>query len=236
MNAIERELKLTPQDPALLDRLAAAPRLGPFEVVDAGRELQRNTFFDTQARALSAARLAFRRRTLAGHDLATWTLKGEGELVRGIAARPEIEVQLAADTPPALVIGAVGQAARHRGAAALAEQLADALASGAPGLPRFAAYLEMSTERRLRMLRAPEAPHAAESWDAELALDRVQLIGHDYSEVELEVELRRGDERALEAARSAIAQLGPVRESHGSKLSRALEHLAACRCPSADQV
>ena len=225
MNAIERELKLTPEDPALLDRLAAAPRLGPFEVVHAERERQRNTFFDTPTRALGSARLAFRRRTLAGQVMATWTLKAEGEAVRGIASRPEVEVQLAADTPPALAIGALGQAARQRSASALAEQLSDALVSGSPGLPRFEAYLEMSTDRRLRMLRAP-----AEGWQAELALDRVQLIGHAYAEVELEVELRRGDERALEAARTAIAELGPVRESHGSKLSRALEHLAVCGC------
>ena len=38
----------------------------------------------------------------------------------------------------------------------------------------------------------------------EMALDRVRLIGHTYSELEIEVELKRGDEAALDAARTRL--------------------------------
>jgi inorganic triphosphatase YgiF len=64
----------------------------------------------------------------------------------------------------------------------------------------------------------------------ELALDRVRLLGHKYEEVEIEAELKRGDEQALEAVRTAIEALGAVSESNGSKLSRAMAHLQACAC------
>jgi inorganic triphosphatase YgiF len=63
-----------------------------------------------------------------------------------------------------------------------------------------------------------------------MALDRVHLVGHTYAETEIEVELRRGDEAALKAARRAIEALGEVHASVGSKLSRALEHARDCAC------
>jgi inorganic triphosphatase YgiF len=85
--------------------------------------------------------------------------------------------------------------------------------------------LETQTERTI--LDLEDAEHG---WAAEMALDRVQLLGHRYQETEIEVELRRGDEAALEAARQAIEALGEVHESHGSKLSRALAHARACAC------
>jgi inorganic triphosphatase YgiF len=227
MHGIERELKLTPDQPELLDRLAAVERLGPFEVTARAREQQRNSFFDTRDGSLRAARLALRRRVVVGRPMALWTLKAEGELFRGIASRPEVEMQLDGDLPPALAVGVLGQGARERGSPALAEQLADALA-GSP-LPRPDPYLELETDRRLLELRASEP-----GWEAELALDRVQLLGHPaFGELEIEVELKRGDERALEAARGAIVALGAVRESDGTKLTRALSHLASCHCPPA---
>ena len=214
---LERELKRTPADPALLERLEALDQLGPFAVVARRREWQRNAFFDTPTRALRAARLAFRRRTLAGSRLAAWTLKGEGLTARGIAARPEVELRLDADTPPALVLAVLGRAARERKSVALAEQLADALAGSPP--PLTEPYLELETDRRLLQLEA-----ATEGWAAEMALDRVRMVGHQYAEAEIEVELRRGDDEALEAARTAIAALGAVQPATGSKLSRALAH------------
>ena len=220
---IERELKLVPADARLLDRLAAVERLGELEAVGRHRELQRNSFFDTASRALSSARVGFRRRTVDGRRLATWSLKSDAKLVGGVATRSEIELQLDPSMPPALSIGALREAARSRGAAALAEHVADALASG--GLPLARPFLEMETDRVVVDLEAPER-----GWSVELALDRVRLVGHAYDEVEIEAELKRGDEAALQSAREAIAALGDVRPSEGSKLSRAMAHLAACDC------
>jgi inorganic triphosphatase YgiF len=157
--------------------------------------------------------------------MATWTIKSEGQTLRGVAVRPEIELQLAADMPPAMVLGTLQQAARQRGAAALAEEVADALARAGGGLVLAAPVLETQTERTVVELEATE-----HGWAAEMALDRVQLLGHNYQETEIEVELRRGDDAALDAARQAIEALGEVHESHGSKLSRALEHVRACTC------
>jgi inorganic triphosphatase YgiF len=215
---LERELKLTPADPALLDRLEALEVLGPFAVVSRSRERQRNAFFDTPARALQAARLGFRRRTIAGTSLAIWTLKGAGLMHHGVAARPEVEVRLDADTPPALALAVLGRAAREWRNAALAEQLGDALAGSPP--PTTKPYLELETDRRLLQLDA-----TAEGWAAEMALDRVRMVGHEYAEMEIEVELRRGGDEALEAARREIAALGAVQPATGSKLARALAHL-----------
>jgi inorganic triphosphatase YgiF len=85
--------------------------------------------------------------------------------------------------------------------------------------------LETHTERRILDLEA-----ADRGWAAELALDRVRLVGHGYAEVEVEVELKRGSEEALDAARVAISAMGEVAESSGSKLSRALAHVRDCHC------
>jgi inorganic triphosphatase YgiF len=69
--------------------------------------------------------------------------------------------------------------------------------------------------------------------EVELALDRMRVAHHDYAEVEIEAELKRGDATALDTVRQAIESLGEVRESDGSKLSRAMAHVADCRCGSA---
>jgi inorganic triphosphatase YgiF len=138
-----------------------------------------------------------------------------------VSSRTEIEVQLDPDTPPALAIEALRQAARQRGAAALADELGDALADG--GLPLATPFLETVTERTILDLEA-----ADRGWRVELALDRVRLVGHAYAELEIEAELKHGDDAALEAAREAITALGPTHESEGSKLSRAMAHVAAC--------
>ena len=221
MRLIERELKLRPDDAALLDRLAPVDHLGPFQVVARRAEQQRNSFFDSRTRALGSARLALRRRCIPGQSLATWTLKSEGELVRGIASRPEVELRLRDDMPPMMALGALTQAARQRGAAALAEEVADAMVGSPPPLAR--PFVEMVTDRRVLDLRDT---HGAE---LELALDEVRLEDHRaYVEQEIEAELRRGEESALEVARAAIAELGRVHDSQGSKLSRALDHLRAC--------
>jgi inorganic triphosphatase YgiF len=224
MSSEERELKLTPRDAALLDALWQLDELGPFQVTARRTEEQRNSFFDTRERALRQAHIGFRRRTIAGQKMATWTLKAEGGLFRGIATRPEVELQLDSDMPPALAIGTLGEVARQRGASALAEQVGDALVGR--GLPLAQPVLEMKTVRRVLDLEAP-----AERWRCEMALDTVSLIEHPrHTEVEIEVELKRGDDTALEAARAAIETLGPVDESVGSKLSRALDHLEHCTC------
>ena len=223
MSDIERELKLVPLDPQLLDTLASVDHLGEFVATSRRRELQRNSFFDTASRTLATARVGFRRRTIEGHTLAAWTLKADGEKLRGVMSRAEIELHLDADMPPALAIGALRQAAQQRGARELAEDVGDALAVG--GLPRKDPYLETETDRRIVDLEI-----ATRGWSVELALDRVQVAGHAYSEIEIEAELKRGDDAALEAVRSAIEALGEVRESDGSKLSRAIAHVQNCHC------
>jgi inorganic triphosphatase YgiF len=220
---LERELKLVPREAALLDTLAQVQRLGPFAARGRRREHQQNAFFDNRDRTFKVARIGFRRRRVEGERLATWSIKGDTDLVRGLAIRAEIELQLDPDLAPALVIGTLRDAARSRGAAALGEAVADALAAG--GLPLAAPVLELETDRTIVDLEAPET-----SWSVELALDRVSLVGHRYSELEIEAELKRGDDNALHAAWEAIVALGEVEESRGSKLSRALAHLSACRC------
>jgi inorganic triphosphatase YgiF len=221
----ERELKLTPDDPALLERLAAAERVGELVAKSRHRELQHNSFFDTPERALTRARMGFRRRTIDGHKMATWALKADGSHVAGVATRTEIELQLDPDMAPALALSALGQAARQRGATVVAQELADALANG--GLPLAAPFLETATERTIVDLES-----ARRGWAIELALDRVRLLGHDFQELEIEAELKSGDEAVFESVRHAIEALGKVRDSDGSKLSRALAHLAGCTCAS----
>jgi inorganic triphosphatase YgiF len=215
MEGEERELKLRPLAEELLDRLEAVDTLGPFRVVRRWRERQRNAFFDTPGGALRAAAVALRRRQVDGQRQVVWTAKGPGRTSGGVTSRPEIEVVLGPDLPPALAVGLLEQAARERGAPLLAE----ALAQSPP--PTSRPYLELETDRRLARLEAAER-----GWRAELALDRVGLTGHpEYHELEVEVELERGDDEALVEARRAIEGLGAVQESHGSKLSRALAYV-----------
>ena len=212
MSTIERELKLVPEDAALLDLLAAQTRFGELSVVGRRHEVQRNSFFDTASKTLSAAHVGFRRRTVEGESLATLVaeVKRRG-LTRGDHARNEIEVQLDAETPPAgwhLAHCATRLTSGAR--TALAEEVAAARVSPTE-LPLRTPFLEMQTERTILDLDA-----TTQGWSVELALDRVQLVGHDYAEVEIEAELKRGDEAALEAARHAIEALGAVHEAQTS--------------------
>jgi inorganic triphosphatase YgiF len=219
VSSVERELKLVPLDADLLQRLADLKQLGPFAVSGRRRERQHNSFFDTRTNALRRARIGFRRRVVDRRPNATWTVKAEGDSARGVSSRPEVELQLSRLASPLEVLDLLQQAARERGAAALADQLAHALSDGSAPLPR--PYLETDTDRWVLDLSAPER-----GWEAELALDQVGLVGHArYEDREIEVELKRGDEAALEAARRAIEALGAVRESDGSKLSRALDYI-----------
>jgi inorganic triphosphatase YgiF len=222
--AVERELKLVPRDAGLLDQLEVVDRLGEFAVQRRRRERQRNSFFDTASRALAAARIGFRRRIVDGERLAAWTLKADGQRSQGVAIRTEIELHLDPDMPPIMALSALRQAARQRGAVALSEALGEALATG--GLPLAQPVLETETERAVADLTA-----SAQGWEIELALDHVRMPGHDYAEVEIEAELKRGDLAALTAIRQAIEALGTVRESEGTKLSRALAHERQCQCP-----
>lgn len=223
MNDVERELKLVPEDPALLDRLAEQTVFGELGVVARRHEVQRNSFFDNAARTLSAAGVGFRRRIIAAQPMGTWSLKARAEVLRGVATRSEIELHLDADVAPVLALGALRQAARQRGAPALAEEVGDALVGGGPPLAR--PFVEMETDRTILDLAA-----AARGWSVELALDRVRLPGHEYAELEIEAELKHGDVVALDEVRRAIEAFGRVADSDGSKLSRAIAHLRTCPC------
>ena len=83
----ERELKLLPVDPGLLDALAQVARLGPFAVTGRRTEVQQNGIFDTPDRDLAVARVGFRRRTIVGEPLAIWTAKGPAARARGEIGR-----------------------------------------------------------------------------------------------------------------------------------------------------
>ena len=221
MNIVERELKLTPEDEGTLDALARVDSLGQLRVVGRRREIQHNAFFDSEAKALGSARVGFRRRVVEGQMMAVWTIKGDAETLGGVSTRSEIELTLAPDMPPALAIGALRAAARSRGARALAESVGEALRVG--GLPLAEPFVETVTHRRIVDLAAP-------STEVELALDHVRVVGHDYSEFEIEAELKTGEPAVLDEVRAAIEAIGSVRESDGSKLSRAMRHVSACRC------
>jgi inorganic triphosphatase YgiF len=223
MDNVERELKLVPEHAELLDELARVERLGQFEAHDRRRELQHNSFFDSAAHGLEHAHIGFRRRVVEGKPMATWSIKGDAQHLGGVATRSEIELVLDAETSPGMALGALRDAARTRGAAPLAEAVTEALATG---LPRATPFLETRTDRRIVDLVAPGT-----DWQVELALDQMEVVGHQYAEVEIEAELKHGDPAALDAAREAIAALGEVRESEGSKLSRAAAHVAHCDCP-----
>jgi inorganic triphosphatase YgiF len=192
-------------------------------VVGRGHELQHNSFFDTRDGALAREHVGFRRRSVEGEKLARWSIKGDSEHVGGVATRAEIELALEPDMPPALALSTLRSAAGSRGAPALAEAIDAALASG--GLPPPQPFVETETDRRLVDLSARHG-----DWLVELALDRMRIVGHDYAEEEIEAELKHGDEDALSAAREAIEAMGPVRESQGSKLSRAAAHVRDCDC------
>jgi inorganic triphosphatase YgiF len=184
--------------------------------------LQHNRFFDSTAGGLAAAQVGFRSRSVDGEPLATWTIKGESRHLAGVASRTEIELQLPAETLPSVALDKLRESARERGAVPLAAIVDGALASGPPQ-PR--PILETETDRRIVDLEEP-----AKGWQVELALDHVRLVGHDIEEIEIEAELKQGDEAALTAVRAATEALGPVRESVGSKLSRAAAHLDHCHC------
>lgn len=217
-DSVERELKLVPSSEAMLETLWTVERLGTFEIRSRRHELQHNSFFDSRSRALRQARVGFRCRTVQGLPMAMWSIKGDAHHVGAVASRSEIELRLDADMPPALALSALRDAARTRGASALAEAVTDALASG--GLPLAKPVLETRTDRHI--LDLEDAGH---DWLVELALDRMHLVGGHYAEVEIEAELKRGDEAALDSVHQAIASLGAVTPSVGSKLSRALAAL-----------
>jgi inorganic triphosphatase YgiF len=223
MDTVERELKLVPDDEALLDKLALVERLGAFEVRGRGRELQHNSFFDTGNHALRQAQVGFRRRSIEGQALAKWTIKGDAKQIGAVANRSEIELELDAETPPSLALAALRDAATSRGAGALAQAVAEALSAG--GQPQAKPFLETRTDRRIVNLEAP-----ARDWRVELALDRMEVVGHSYREVEIEAELKGGDEAALSEIQSAIKAFGDVRDSKGSKLGRAQAHVENCHC------
>ncbi|HEY2594746.1 MAG TPA: hypothetical protein VGK33_12675, partial [Chloroflexota bacterium] len=84
---VERELKLVPDDAALMDTLAQVDRLGPFQARGRRHELQHNRFFDSAAGGLAVAQVGFRSRSVDGEPLATWTIKGESRHMAGVASR-----------------------------------------------------------------------------------------------------------------------------------------------------
>ena len=221
MDTLERELKLVPDSPELLDTLAAVERLGPFEARGRRTELQRNSFFDSASGSLAAARVGFRGRSIAGQPLATWSIKGAASHVSGVASRRKSSCNFRRDGS-VLALERLVDAARSRGARCW------------PG-PWKLGWRRVPCAALPRDGNGPTHRRpggAVARLGGGAALDRMRSSGHDYAEIEIEAELKRGDEAALDAVRAAIEALGLVHESLGSKLSPATAHVAGCTCRS----
>lgn len=202
---IELEVKFAPAGEATLADLAAREAFPGWRVAGRHDEAQRNTYYDTAAGALEAARCSLRRRVLdGGAGGVEWTFKrGRGPGRDGVARRREVNAFLPATA------GASGAAPPECKPVARARKVAGA----APLLPLFT----LLTERRQLALARPDGTRLA------LALDRVRLADEPaYQEAEIEIELLDGDEGGLaELALWLMEEYGllPMR---GSKRGRAL--------------
>lgn len=200
---VEVELKFSPASDTTLRALAARAEFPGWRIVDRVIENQQNTYYDTGTARLEAAGASLRRRLLAtGLE---WTFKqGPGPGRDGVARRQEINSRLSLDQT------------RDELPACPAISRARSLVGGERLEPLFS----------LRTLRTQVELTRADGTRLALALDRVGLEGDrhapPYRETEVEVELLRGDERAVvELGLWLMGEYGllPLR---GSKRGRAM--------------
>ena len=202
---IETELKFEVQDPKpirkLLDseELNGLPATGPLVTVEV-----EDRYFDTEGRALEAAgRVARLRRT--GDDTLV-TVKSLAVATDGpVHRREEIE-------GPATIEQAPAQWPPSDARAIVME-----LAGDAP-------LVELVTIKQRRQVR----PFGNDEVGVEVSLDRVSVLRHGRSIarfVELEAELRSGDEARLTALGAHLATAQGLAPARQSKLQRALAAL-----------
>lgn len=200
---VEVELKFSPASDETLRALAARAEFPGWRIVDRAIENQQNTYYDSKSARLEAAGASLRRRLLAGG--LEWTFKqGPGPGRDGVARRQEVNSRLPQDHT------------REELPACPAISRARTLAGGERLEPLFG----------LRTLRTQVELSRADGTRLALALDRIALEGDrhapPYRETEVEVELLRGDERAVvELGLWLMGEYGllPLR---GSKRGRAM--------------
>ena len=201
---LEIELKLT-CEPAVLARIGRHPAVRALKLGRARTEHLVSRYFDTPDAALRGAGLALRvRSTPRG-----WvqTLKGEGEGIAGLRARPEWEWPV----PSQAVAGDLLAATPALKALGGKKKLGLALTSLAP---RF----ETDFKRTIHALRFVDGTQA------ELCLDLGQLRARDRIEpiCEAEIELRGtgGDSARLYALALSLVDSLPVRLGYLGKAAR----------------
>ena len=212
----ERELKLVPERPALLDRLAAVDAAGRFRGQPAARAAAQQLL-----RLGVAARSRRRSRLPAAHGRGP--AAGQRGRSRPTASRcaawprrAEIELQLDADTPPALALGALREAARKRGARRAGRGGGDALAAGGPPLAK--PFLETETDRRIVDLAKRSSAAGRSSWRSTACSSSATPTRRSRSKPSSSAATKQRWTRSRRRSRA----LGEVRESDGTKLSRAL--------------
>jgi len=110
---VERELKLVPDDPGLLDRLAAQNNSANCSWREGGTRCSATASSIPRARTgheASGLSPPHGRGPADGH----WSLKSDAKSSRGVTTRSEIEVQLDADMAPMLALSTLRQVASQR--------------------------------------------------------------------------------------------------------------------------
>ena len=206
--ATETELKLL-VDPAAIEQLKQHPLLATANRQDA--RLLRNTYYDTPALELAAARVALRVRQQGERRIQT--LKTRGQSVDGLHQRGEWEWELDNDRlDPALLQADIWPATLP-----LAEQLA------------LEPVFTTDFRRRLWWLRF-------DGTEIEVALDQGEVACSGPEGVrltdpicELELELRSGPAAALFALARTLGEQTELRPSDISKAQRGYRLFRQCR-------
>src|SRR5690606_19879886 len=93
---VEGKLVITgPDAAAVYDAIAALTAIGGFRVAHRAVEEIADVYFDSPERALFAAGLALRVRSIDGRELLT--VKGESRVLGGVITREELEVEWSLD-------------------------------------------------------------------------------------------------------------------------------------------
>lgn len=198
---MEVELKFQTDDVGL-QRLAAAPVLGDYRLIDEPPTHDLDTYYDTADSALAASGYACRLRLRDGRPIAA--LKGRGGAHGPIHRRAEWETDLTTLTPD--------PTAWPPGPT---RELAESLTRGEPLQPLVV------VEQR----RQPRAVLSAGCRIATLSLDRVIVrVGNRtrrWCEVEIEM-TRDATQAAVEALRGALQAVADVHPETRSKFEQAL--------------
>ncbi|MBB5020055.1 inorganic triphosphatase YgiF [Chitinivorax tropicus] len=194
---MEVELKLL-IDASDIGKLLKDPLLKPAAKTRSRQIQLENIYFDTAERELQAARIGLRLRRIGNQWLQT--IKGGGQVIGGLHARPELEYPVssrvldfepAADSPWAAWFDV-------------------------DRVSRLAPVFATNFHRTVRLLRP------AEDVEIELALDQGEIVVADKSEplCEIELELKRGPVSALFDLALALAERFHIQIENASKAER----------------